>query len=338
MNIKKLVKPNVLSLTAYQAKEVSCKVKLDANESPYGYKVLKTVSTNKYPDPEAGELRNLVAKDLKVKADCILHGNGSDEIIQYLITTFGGPVLYPTPTFSMYGIISQALDERHISIPLDTEFDLDTAAMLKLIKKEKPKLIFLSSPNNPTGNSFSSDRIMKILKHSKGLVIVDEAYQQFSDKSSFIPLLKEYRNLVVLRTLSKIGLAGLRIGFMVADPEIIHEVNKVRLPFNVNALSQKAAVDILRNTKELKSSLRSIITERKRLFKAMDNMEGISTFPSDANFILFKTENADAVFNGLLKKGILIRNMTGAVKDCLRVSIGTPRENDLFMKALKQVL
>lgn len=338
MNIKKLVKPNVLSLTAYQAKEVPCKVKLDANESPYGYKVLKTVATNKYPDPGAGELRNLVAKDLKVTADSILHGNGSDEIIQYLITTFGGPVLYPTPTFSMYGIISQALDERHISIPLDNAFDLDTAAMLKIIKKEEPKLIFLSSPNNPTGNSFSSERIMKILEHSKGLVIVDEAYQQFSDKDSFIPLLKDHRNLVVLRTLSKIGLAGLRIGFMVADPEIIHEVNKVRLPFNINALSQKAAVDILRNKKELKSSLRSIITERKRLFKAMDNMEGISAFPSDANFIFFRTEKADAVFNGLLKKGILIRNMTGAVTDCLRVSIGTPRENDLFMKALKQVL
>ncbi len=338
MNIKKLVKPNVLSLRAYQAEEVPCRVKLDANESPYGFRVLQSVKTNKYPDPEAKSLRNLVAKGLRVKSENILHGNGSDELIYNLIVTFGGPVMYPVPTFSMYGIISQALGENKSEVPLDDEFDLDIKSTLKRVKKEKPKLIFLSSPNNPTGNSFSKDKILKIIKESTGLVIVDEAYQQFSDKKSFLPLLKKYKNLIVLRTLSKIGLAGLRIGFMIADPAIISEVNKVRLPFNLNSLSQKTAIDILNKKKQISSSIRSIVIERKRLFKEMAGLAGINPYSSDANFILFRTRDADAMFKQLLKKGVLIRNMNGAINNCLRVTVGTPRENSIFLKALKQLL
>ncbi len=338
MDIKKLVKPNIRKLRAYHAEEVPCRVKLDANESPYGFSLLKTVKTNKYPDPEAKALRKLIARGLRVKPDQVLHGNGSDELIFNLIAAFGGPVMYPVPTFSMYGIISVTLGEQKVEIPLDNEFDLNLKEILSLIKKMNPKIIFLSSPNNPTGNSFSSDRILKIIKQSRGLVVVDEAYQQFSDKKSFIPLLKEYKNLIVLRTLSKIGLAGLRIGFMVADPKIIHEVNKVRLPFNLNALSQKAAIEILDKKERLRTSIRTIVSERKKLLKEMSSLDGITPYPSDANFILFRTNNADEIFNGLLRKGVLIRNMTGAVKNCLRVTVGTPGENRAFLKALKQLL
>ena len=338
MDIKKLARPNIRSLRAYHAEVVPCKVKLDANESPYGIKVLDTVMTNRYPDPSAKELRGLVAKDLKVKPENVLHGNGSDEIISNLIMTFGGPVLYPVPTFSMYGIISQAIGESKVVIPLDKDFDLDLNRMLKSIKKEGPKLIFLSSPNNPTGNSFSSEKISGIIRQSKGLVIVDEAYQQFSDKDSFVPLLEKYRNLVVLRTLSKVGLAGLRVGFMIADKDIINEVNKVRLPFNLNSLSQKAASDALKNKKLMRSSISAIIAERKRLFREMADMEGIGPYPSDANFILFRVNDADRIFRGLLRKGVLIRNMTGAVESCLRVTVGTPGENTVFLKALKKLL
>ena len=339
MDIKKLARPNIRSLRAYHAEEIPCKVKLDANESPYGLKVPgAAVTTNRYPDPEAKALRGLVAKELKVKPENVLHGNGSDEIISNLIMTFGGPVLYPVPTFSMYGIISQAIGEKKVAIPLDKDFDLDLNRMLSAIKKERPKLVFLSSPNNPTGNSFSSEKISRIIRQSKGLVIVDEAYQQFSGRDTFLPLLEKYRNLVVLRTLSKVGLAGLRVGFMVADKEIINEVNKVRLPFNLNSLSQKAAADALKNKKLVRSSISKIIAERKRLFREMADMEGIEPYPSDANFLLFRVNDADRIFRGLLRKGVLIRNMTGAVESCLRVTVGTPGENTIFLKALKKLL
>ncbi len=347
MNIKNLVRHNIRNLYAYQAEEIPCKVKLEANESPYSAisgqrsaisfkKNLQAL--NRYPDPQATSLRKRMANELKVKPENILHGNGSDELIYYIITTFGGPVLYPVPTFSMYGLISQALGEKKIEIPLDEEFDLNTEEFITTIKKRNPKVIFLSSPNNPTGNCFSGERILKIIKQSKGLVIVDEAYQPFSDKKSFIPLITKYKNLVILRTLSKIGLAGLRVGFMIAGADIINEVNKVRLPFNVNSLSQKVAAEALQNKKQMRSDIRLIISERKRLFKEMGRLDKIIPYQTNANFILFKVSGADKVFKGLLKKGVLIRNMSGAVEDCLRVTVGTPKENSAFLKALKQLL
>ena len=337
MDIKKLVKPNVLKLKAYQAGEIPCKVKLDANESPYGFRV-NNVPTNKYPDPEAKELRKLFARGLKVRAENVLHGNGSDELIYNLIMTFGGPVLYPTPTFSMYGIIAQALGEKFTGVSLDENFDLDMNGMNKQMIKSKPKLIFLSSPNNPTGNSFSSERILQIIQRSKGMVVIDEAYQQFSSRKSFIPLLNKHKNLVILRTLSKIGLAGIRTGFMIANNDIINEVNKVRLPFNLNSLSQKVAIDKLKKTRELKSRISKIISERKRLFNEMSKMDGIRPFPSDANFILFRVNNPDKIYRGLLKRGVLIRNMKAFAGGCLRVTVGTPAENNTFIKNLIQLL
>lgn len=334
MNIRKLVKPNIRNLKAYQAEEIPCMVKLDANESPYGSRVLKSVMTNRYPDPEATALRKLVAKEYKIKPGNLLHGNGSDELIYNLIAAFGGPVLFPVPTFSMYGIIAQVLGEKKIEVPLDKRFDIDTKEFLKIMKKLKPGLIFLSSPNNPTGNCFSYSRIIRIIKESKGLVIVDEAYQPYSEKNKFLPLLGKYKNLVVLRTLSKIGLAGLRVGFMAADTEIINEVNKVRLPFNLNSLSQKVAIEALKDKRRMSSGIRSIISERNKLLQEMRKIKGVTPYPSDANFILFKVQDADKVYNRLLRKGILIRNMKGIFEDCLRVTVGTPKENTAFLKAL----
>ena len=355
-NIASLVKPHVQSLRAYEAVEIPCRVKLDASESPYlaysvqhtAFSVRKNFQTlNRYPDPEAKALRKLLAKEFKVKPENILHGNGSDEIIHYLIITFGGPVLYPVPTFSMYGIISQALGEKKIEVPLDKNFDLDIERILNAIKKYKPRLIFLSSPNNPTGNCFSSEKILKIIDavSSRGtqydvrsLVVVDEAYQAFSSKKSFLPSLKKYKNLVILKTLSKIGLAGLRVGFMTADSEIIKEVNKVRLPFNVNSLSQAVAVEALKDRRLLLSRIKSIVSERKRLFIEMKKIGNIKPYPSDANFILFKVVNSDKIHKGLLKKGVLLRNMKGVIDGCLRVTVGTPEENAIFLKTLKQLL
>lgn len=359
MDIQKLVKPNIRSLRAYHAEEIPCKVKLDANESPYSAisnqrsaislgKNLQIL--NRYPDPQATALRKLMAKELKVKPENILHGNGSDELIYYMITTFGGPVMYPVPTFSMYGIISQALDEKKIEIPLDKDFDIDIEKTITAIKKYRPKLIFLSSPNNPTGNCFSSERILRIIKatsFSRGdsriaptssLVVVDEAYQSFSDEKSFIPFLDKYKNLIILKTLSKIGLAGLRLGFLIANEDIVHEVNKVRLPFNVNSLSQAVAIAALKNKKQMHSYIASIISARKSLFGMMKKIEDITPYRSDANFILFKVPNADKVYYGLLNKGVLIRDLTGVIENCLRVTVGTPAENTVFLRTLQQLI
>jgi histidinol-phosphate aminotransferase len=338
MNLRKLVKKEVSTLRAYDAKEIPCRVKLDANESPYGFsnalKVAARIATNRYPDPQAKGLRSLLARDFRVKKENILQGNGSDELIYYLITTFGGPVLFPVPTFSMYGIISQALGERNVAVPLDNAFDLDTERMLRAVRKEKPRLVFLSSPNNPTGNCFSAERILKIIEATRGIVVVDEAYQPFSSDRGFLPMLKDYPNLVIMRTLSKIGLAALRLGFLIADPGIIEEVNKVRLPFNVNSLSQVVAEEALKEKTRFSSFVRSVVSERRRLLEEMEGIEGVRTFPSEANFILFQVDDPDRVARALLKKGILVRNIKEAVKGCLRVTVGTPQENTAFLKAL----
>ena len=344
MDMKRFIRPNIESLLAYKVKEIPCKVKLDANESPYGFKyglkVLKSIETNRYPDPEAKTLKKLISRYFAVKPENILQGNGSDELIYYLITTFGGPVLYPIPTFSMYGIITQAIGEKRIEIPLDGEFDLDLEKILKAIKMQKPKLIFQSSPNNPTGNCISSERMLRIIGSTSSLsiVVVDEAYQPFASDKGFMPLLKDFENLVIMRTLSKIGLAGLRVGFLIADKKIINEVNKVRLPFNLNSISQALAVEALKNRNVLKSYIKSIISGRERLFNEMRKIKNIKPYPSEANFILFKTENPDRIYQGLLKKGVLIRNMKGVADGCLRVTVGKLGENRIFLNALKDII
>jgi len=353
LDIKGLVKENIRSLHPYEVKAYPCRIKLDANESPYPpglsagvrselTRVLKML--NRYPDPEARQLRGILSRALRVGIDNVLHGNGSDELIYYLITTFGGPVMYPVPTFSMYGVIAQALGEERVEVPLDGEFDLDVDKMLMSIERYRPKLIFLSSPNNPTGNCLSSERILRIVEftlsgttHHASLVIIDEAYQPFSGKRGLVSLIKHYRNVVIMRTLSKVGLAALRVGFMIAGRDIIREVNKVRLPFNLNSVSQAVAMAIMRNKEAIKSNIEMITSERKRLFTEMSRIEGIHPYPSDANFILFRARKADAIFNGLIKRGILIRNMKGTINDCLRVTIGTPSENTTFLNALREL-
>jgi histidinol-phosphate aminotransferase len=341
MNIGRLVKKEVSSLRAYNAKEIPCRINLDANESPYGFssalKAVGGIETNRYPDPEAKILRGLLAKDLGVNKDKILQGNGSDELIYYLIATFGGPVLYPVPTFSMYGIIAQALGEKNIGVPLDREFDLDLDRIMAAVKRDRPKLIFLSSPNNPTGNCFSAEKILNIIERSKCVVVVDEAYQPFASKKGFLPLLKDYENLVIMRTLSKIGLAALRTGFLIADQAITKEVNKVRLPFNVNSLSQSVAIAALKQKKQLNSSVKAIISERKRLFREMEKIKGIRPYPSEANFILFSLGDPDNVYDSLIERGILVRNIKDAVSGCLRVTVGRPAENAAFLRALREI-
>ena len=347
MNITGLVRPNVRSLTAYAAKEIPCRIKLDANESPFGpagrelariKKRLAEVDLNRYPDPELRKLRALLARKYRVKQDRLLFGNGSDEIISMLITTFGGPVLYPVPTFSMYGIIAQGLGQKRVEVRLDGKFDIDRDRTSEAIRKNKPKLVFLSTPNNPTGNCFSRQRVIELVRKSPGIVVVDEAYLDFAGQGSFIPMLKKYPNMAVMKTLSKVGLAALRLGILVASEEIVSQVNKVRLPFNINALSQACAMEVLGNGGLIDKWAGKIAHERDRMMAAMALVRGLRVMPSEANFILFKVGDPMGVYRKLLRRGILIRNLDVVVKGGLRVTVGTPDENSAFLEALQAVM
>ncbi|MDA8388004.1 MAG: histidinol-phosphate transaminase [Nitrospiraceae bacterium] len=357
LDISELVRPNVLTLAPYEAKIIPCRVKLDANESPYrrpvSPRLLKAVETNRYPDPQAGALRREFARRMlpssigkKGGAGRVLHGNGSDELIWNLICTFGGPVVYPTPTFSMYAKIAQALGAKSVGVPLTRDFEIDDARMIRTMRDEKAKIVFISRPNNPTGNSFSEEKILRIIGKAECIVVVDEAYQPFSDKKSFLGRLAGHGNLAVLMTLSKIGFAGLRVGFLVAGPELIAQVNKVRLPFNVNSLSQAVAADALRNPGRLEGGIRKVVSERKRVFGALSKMKGVAPCPSDANFILFRVSSLDAgprldagkVWRRALREGMLLRGNLGSEldRDFMRVTIGTRMENNAFIEFMKK--
>lgn len=351
MNITKLVKENIRNLAPYEVKDYPDKIKLDANESPfelpeelYEKYISKhknaILKINRYPDPEAKRLKSAVAKYFGVLPENLLQGNGSDELIYYLIIVFGGPVLYPVPTFSMYSIIAKALNESGIGIPLDEEFDLEIERILKIIKEYKVRIVFLSVPNNPTGNCFSSDKVLKIIDYcsNKAIVVIDEAYQPFSSKKGYLPFLNDYKNLLIMRTFSKIGFAGLRVGFLIGDKYIIREINKVRLPFNVNTISQSIIELVIKEKNIINKNIKIIISERDNIYKRMIRINGVNPYRSEANFILFKVSDSDEVYNKLLEKGIIVRNMKGVLDNCLRVTVGKPKENELFLKTLRSIL
>jgi histidinol-phosphate aminotransferase len=226
-----------------------------------------------------------------------------------------------------------------IEVELDSGFDIDVEATLKEVKKKNPDLIFLASPNNPTGNRFSDERIFEVLNNSNGIIVLDEAYCDFSERT-LLPLIEKYENLVVLRSMSKVGFAGIRMGMLFGRSEIVREINKVRLPYNVNSFSQRIAEVILDNVEFVGKNAQLIMVERDRVYKALKLINGVEAYPSDANFILFRVGDADKVFGELIERGVLIRNFNspGRLKNCLRVTIGTPEENDAFLMALGEIL
>ncbi|MEQ9620217.1 MAG: histidinol-phosphate transaminase [Deltaproteobacteria bacterium] len=349
--VESRVKPGIRSLSAYSVPSVAASVRLDGNESPFSLPpevsekvtaAVKNIDVNRYPDPEANVLREKISEVSNFPQEGILLGNGSDELIGMLITTFSGGtgrVLYPVPTFSMYGISGLALGAEPLEVDLDGGFDIDIERTTELIEQQDPDLIFLASPNNPTGNVFSADRIKEIIRVSRGIVVVDEAYSDFSGYT-FLPMIEEHENLVILRTLSKVGFAGLRLGILYGRDGLVHEINKVRYPYNINSLSQGVAEVVLGNHEFVSENIQLIIRERQRVFRTLADMQGIEPYRSDANFILFKAATADSVFEGLIERDILIRNFNkpGRLENCLRVTIGTPEENDRFLDALREIL
>ncbi|HEX3033799.1 MAG TPA: histidinol-phosphate transaminase [Thermodesulfobacteriota bacterium] len=349
--IKSRVKWGIQELAAYSVPHHECPVKLDGNESPFSLphevleKVLKElseISINRYPDPEARSLREKISKIEHFPLEGIILGNGSDELIGMLMTTFSGGtgrVLYPVPTFSMLRIMGTTLGLELVEVELDEHFDIDIEKTIDEIERKNPDLIFLASPNNPTGNGFSEDRIFKILNHAKGVVVVDEAYCDFAGRT-FLPQTKRYENLIILRTMSKVGFAGIRLGLLFGRSNLVREINKVRLPYNLNSLSQRVAEIVLESPEFVRENVHLIVKERGRVYNALKHMEKVQAFPSDANFVLFRVEDADRIFKELVDRGVLIRNFNspGKLKDCMRVTIGTPEENEAFLKALGEIL
>ncbi len=344
-----LIRPQVRKLAAYHVDETPVRIKLDAMENPFPLPesvrrdvaaVVRKSSINLYPDTSGKELKKAIANLWKMKPEQMMLGNGSDELIQAIILAFGGPVLVPVPTFAMYDITSRALGQEVTTVPLDSRFDIDAELVIKKAKQIKARVIFLASPNNPTGNRFSDAQVRKILERAEAAVVIDEAYYSFSGRS-WLPQLKKYPNMIVLRTLSKIGFAGLRVGVLTASSEIVNELNKIRLPYNINSLSQAVAVTALRNKKIINDQISVLISEREKLYNQLLNIRGLIPYPSETNFILMRTAiDASAVHAKLKQSGILVKNLNkpGPLKNCLRVTIGTPQENREFLKALKIIL
>jgi histidinol-phosphate aminotransferase len=350
-----LFRPEVLALSAYHVADATGLIKLDAMENPYHWpdalkqewlNSLKDCELNRYPDPEATPLTAKIREIYAIPEDFdILLGNGSDEIIQILLMALqpDTKVLSVKPAFVMYEQISKSLGLSYHAVPLlSDDFALDLPSFLDAINQQQPALIFLAYPNNPTGNLFDADAIRQIITAAPGLVVIDEAYAPFAN-ASFMTELSHYENVLVMRTVSKLGLAGLRLGYIVGNPMIIEQLNKIRLPYNINILTQASAYFALSHHPVFTKQTQTICRERTRVFRALASLNAIKPFPTAANFILFKTapNRATNIFNALKADGVLIKNMSsqgGLLTDCLRVTIGKPEENAAFLSALEKTL
>jgi len=352
--INRLIRPEIRALKAYHVPDSAGLIKLDAMENPYAWpetlktewlEVLCDVPINRYPDPSAQALRTQLKQELAVPVGMdVLLGNGSDELIQLILMGVAHPdavVLVPTPTFVMYQMIATFVGMRFVGVPLATDFGLDLAAMRAAIKQHQPAVVFIAYPNNPTGNLFDEQAIETLLRESPGLVVVDEAYHAFAQQS-FMDRLGRYDNLLVMRTLSKQGLAGLRLGILAGDPAWLAEFDKLRLPYNINSLTQASAGFALKHKDVLDEQAACLRAGRAQLLLDLAALAGVQVWPSAANFILFRTgKPADTVFAALRQQGVLIKNLSGAggvLANCLRVTIGTPEENAAFLAALRKAL
>jgi histidinol-phosphate aminotransferase len=351
MTPEQLVRPEILALKAYHVAPAEGMVKLDAMENPYPLpeatrrelaEVLSHVDLNRYPDPAAPKLRALIGRKMGVPSRMeILLGNGSDDLIQIVTLALARPgavMMYPGPTFVMYAMNATYFAMRAVQAGLRDDFSLDLRAFLKAVREENPALIYIAYPNNPTGVLYREEDVIAILKEAQGLVVLDEAYHVFARKT-FMPRLAEFPNLVVMRTVSKLGLAGIRLGYLAARPEWVEQFNKVRQVYNVNVLTQAAATFMLERLEVLEEQAARIRNERDHLGKALGALKGVTVFPSAANFFLVRVPDADGAFEALKRQGVLVRNLNSpALRNCLRITVGTPDENRILLNALREAL
>jgi histidinol-phosphate aminotransferase len=345
-----LVRAEILALKAYPVPSSDGMVKLDAMENPYTLPedlrrelaaALARVDVNRYPAPSPQKLRDAIARRMSVPAGMeVLLGNGSDELIQMLITALARPgaaMMYPSPTFVMYSIGATFSGMRAVPVPLRDDFSLDADAFITRMRAENPALVFLAYPNNPTGVLYPEEDVAKIVKACRGLVVIDEAYHVFARKS-FLPRLAEFENLVVIRTVSKLGLAGIRLGYLVGRPEWVAQLDKVRPPYNVSVLTQAAALFMLERLEVLEEQAARILSERKSLGATLKALKGVTVFPSEANFFLVRVPDADRTYAALKQQNVLVRNLNPGIRNCLRITVGTPDENRILVTALREAL
>ncbi len=343
VDIQTLLRNNIRNIVPYSSARDeftgSEGIFLDANENPYSNKY------NRYPDPHQKLLKEKVAQIKQISTNEIFLGNGSDEAIDLIIRAFCNPgkdnVVIMPPTYGMYEVSAKINDVKVKKAPLTQDFKINTNTLLATIDSST-KLIFICTPNNPTGNSFDTFTIQKIIEKFKGIVVIDEAYIDFSNQEGFVHEIDEYPNLIVLQTLSKAwGLAGIRLGMAFANPAIIKVLDKIKPPYNVSQLTQETALKYIENGVVAKNQqVEKILSERNKLQEALSSLPYVKqVYPSNANFLLIKTENANEIYQELIKSKIIIRNRTKLelCEGCLRITIGTPEENQALITALKDI-
>jgi len=353
----KVIRPEIQAMHAYQVSDATGLVKLDVMESPYGLpealaaevaQAVSGVAMNRYPVPSATALRTLIREVMQVPEGCdVLLGNGSDECIQYITAALareGAVVMAPAPSFAMFSMHALFYRLRFVGVPLREDFSLDTQAFLDAMAREQPALVWIAFPNNPTGNAFPVGDIERIIRAAPGLVVIDEAYQPFAG-STFMPRLAEFENMVVMRTVSKIGMAGLRLGYVCGRPEWIEAFNKTRSPFNINVLTEAVAIKLLRNKHVLDALAAKVLEERERVRSELASLAGLVVFPSAANFLLARVAGAKGAgtraFDRMKAAGVLVKDFSGGhplLENCLRLTIGTPAENRAMIDALRLAL
>jgi histidinol-phosphate aminotransferase len=349
-SIDALVRPNIRALKPYKSARDSFEegLLMDANELPSPPDIeepdFAALELNRYPSPHQRSLRNLIARFRGIAADQVFVGVGSDEAIDLLLRIFCRPgqdqIMVTPPSYGMYQVGAHIHDVEILEAPLDMDFQLHADRVIQRLT-DRTKLIFLCSPNNPTGNLLDPEEIEKILKAASGLVIVDEAYIDFAEQPSWAARLEEFDNLVVLQTMSKsFGLAGIRLGWALAHPRVIDYMMRVKAPYNVNKLTSATAISALQDRDRWQERLASVRSEQKRLSKALGKIPAVEqVYPSDANFILFKIPDALTVYQQLADQGIIIRYRGNLLHcdNCLRTSVGTPEQNNQLIAALTEI-
>jgi len=340
IDLNKLIRENVIKLNPYSSARDeftgNSGIFLDANENPYG-------TLNRYPDPYQKELKVRISKIKHIDPSNIFLGNGSDEIIDLCFRIFCNPgvdkALAFTPTYGMYEVSAAINDIEILKIPLNGNFQIDTVKVRDFLTDQKLKLIFICSPNNPTSNSMNFADVEALINNFNGIVVIDEAYIDFSEKPSFLKVLDKYPNLIVMQTFSKAyGLAAVRVGMAFTNPAIVRYFNKMKPPYNISTINQQTVSAKLENLESYKKEVSEIIKERKRLSGLLANIAIVEkVYPSDANFLLVKVKNANAVYNDLIERNIVVRNRSSLVNNCLRITVGKKSENEQLIKALKNI-
>ncbi len=342
MNIQQLIRPNILRLKGYSSArdemDSSAEVYLDANENPFNNGV------NRYPDPYQLKLKKRIGEIKSVPIANQLLGNGSDEVLDLVFRAFCEPgvdnVIITPPTYGMYKVLADTNNVAYQSVLLKEDFSLSAEEVLNQVN-DNTKVIFLCSPNNPTGNIIPSDQIEMLLRKSGCIVVIDEAYIDFSQESSWSERLDEFENLIVCQTLSKAwGMAAIRLGMCFASEGIIEVLNRIKPPYNVNELTQLKAIELLEGESTYQEQKNTLIREKEQMELALSKLTIVQKiYPSEANFLLVKVDDANELYNQLIKRGVVVRNRTNEPRceNCIRISIGKPEENERLIKELKQL-